>query len=60
MMIMMMMMIMMLMMNRTVEMLLSFSTEAERARWVEAVRPSPAVTDASTGERVYEQWDCPR
>ena len=30
--------------NKTVEMLLSFSSEGERAKWVESVRPSPAVT----------------
>lgn len=30
--------------NRTVEMLLSFSSDAERAKWVESVRPCPAVT----------------
>ena len=30
--------------NKTVEMLLSFSSEAERAKWVESMRPSPAVT----------------
>ena len=30
--------------NKTVEMLLSFSSETERAKWVESVQPSPAVT----------------
>ena len=46
--------------NRTVEMLLCFTTEAERTRWVEAVTPCTASDDTGTGERVYEQWDCPR
>ena len=46
--------------NRTVEMLLCFPTEAERTRWVEAVTPCTASDDTGTGERVYEQWDCPR
>ena len=32
--------------NRTVEMLLSFSSDAERTKWVESVRPCPAVTGA--------------
>ena len=46
--------------NRTVEMLLCFTTEAERTRWVEAVTPCTASDDTGTGERGYEQWDCPR
>ena len=46
--------------QRTVEMLLSFGSEAERGRWVEAVTPATPATDTATGDRVYEQWDCPR
>ena len=45
--------------NRTVEMLLCFATETGRTRWVEAVTPCTASDDTG-GERVYEQWDCPR
>ena len=30
--------------NRTVELLLSFTTEQERGRWVEAVSPAPVST----------------
>ena len=45
--------------NKTVEMLLTFTSDLERTRWVEAVTPALPDTSAS-GERVYEQWDCPR
>ena len=43
--------------SRTLEMLLNFSSDWERERWVEALSP---VTSEVPGETIYEQWDCPR
>ena len=43
--------------SRTLEMLLNFSSDWERERWVEALTP---VMSEVAGERIYEQWDCPR
>ena len=43
--------------SRTLEMLLNFSSDWERERWVEALTP---VMSEVPGERIYEQWDCPR
>ena len=43
--------------SRTLEMLLNFSSDCERERWVEAVTP---VTSQVPGETIYEQWDCPK
>ena len=38
-------------------MLLNFSSDWERERWVEALTP---VSSLVPGETIYEQWDCPR
>ena len=46
--------------NKTVEMLLSFTSETERLRWLETMTPVTDTVDPDTGEKVYEQWDCPR
>ena len=43
--------------SRTLEMLLNFSSDCERERWVEAVTP---VSSEVPGESIYEQWDCPK
>jgi neuronal guanine nucleotide exchange factor len=43
--------------KKTVEMVLSCSTESDRQRWLEAV--SPPVSD-NPDETVYEEWDCPQ
>ena len=43
--------------SRTLEMLLNFSSDCERERWVEAVTP---VSSEVAGETIYEQWDCPK
>lgn len=37
--------------------MLSCSTETDRQRWLEALRP-PIAEDP--GESVYESWDCPQ
>ena len=43
--------------SRTLEMLLHFSSDCERDRWVEVLTP---VSSRVPGETIYEQWDCPR
>lgn len=43
--------------QKTQEMLLSFKTESERARWTEMVTPAASKVP---GEKIYESWDCPR
>ena len=43
--------------SRTLEMLLNFSSDCERERWVEVLTP---VSSRVPGETIYEQWDCPR
>ena len=52
-------------------MLLSFPTESERQRWMAAVtppssqvvrggKPSPPPCIQVEGEKIYEDWDCPK
>lgn len=43
--------------NKTQEMLISFSTESDRQRWIELI--SPLISNVA-GEKIYESWDCPR
>jgi len=43
--------------NKTQEMLLSFCSESDRGRWMEAVTPASSQVP---GEKIYEDWDCPK
>ncbi|XP_059350138.1 uncharacterized protein LOC130686438 [Daphnia carinata] len=43
--------------NKTVEMILSCSSESDRTRWLEAVTPR---TSDNPEEKIYEEWDCPQ
>lgn len=43
--------------GRTVELMLSCSTETDRQRWLDALRPTAAE---EPGETIYESWDCPQ
>jgi len=43
--------------HKTQEMLLSFHSESDRGRWMEAVTPASSQIP---GEKIYEDWDCPR
>jgi len=43
--------------NKTQEMLLSFCSESDRGRWMEAVTPASSQIP---GEKIYEDWDCPK
>ena len=42
--------------HKTVEWLLSFASDVEKARWIELVTP-PSASNPS--EKIYEDWDCP-
>jgi neuronal guanine nucleotide exchange factor len=43
--------------HKTQEMLISFSSESDRFRWIEVV--SPVISNVP-GEKIYESWDCPK
>lgn len=43
--------------HKTQEMLLSFSSDCDRARWMAAVTPTASLVE---GEKIYEDWDCPK
>ncbi|XP_063701168.1 uncharacterized protein LOC134831378 [Culicoides brevitarsis] len=43
--------------GKTVEMILSCSSESERERWLQATEPP---SSENPDEKLYEQWDCPQ
>uniref|UniRef100_A0A336MZU7 CSON011407 protein n=1 Tax=Culicoides sonorensis TaxID=179676 RepID=A0A336MZU7_CULSO len=43
--------------GKTVEMILSCSSESERERWLQATEPP---CSENPDEKLYEQWDCPQ
>ncbi len=45
--------------NKTVEWLVSFGGEADRAAWSRAVCP-PQTSALNPDEKIYEAWDCPQ
>lgn len=45
--------------GKTVTFVCLAENETEKVRWMDAVNPKPS-TDENTGEKVYEEWDCPQ